>query len=130
MRAMKQSKYRNKKTTVNGITFDSAKEAARYQELLLLQRAGRIRKLRLQPQFTLIEAYKDAETGETARALKYIADFSYEEPVYEAVDGITATQKEFEYWRPVVEDVKGKKTREYEMKKKLMLNQGIRIKET
>lgn len=121
----KTSKYRNKKTTVNGITFDSAKEAARYKELMLMQRAGHIRKLRLQPRFTLEEAYKDAETGDTIRALQYIADFSYEEPV----GGSQPLSPD--YWRLVVEDVKGKKTKEYELKKKLMLNRnGIRILET
>ncbi len=121
---MRVSKYRNRKTAVNGITFDSAKEAERYQQLLLMQRAGHIRNLRLQPHFTLEEAYKAADTGETVRALQYVADFSYEEPV----GGSIALP---DYWRLVVEDVKGKKTKEYEIKRKLMLNRnGIRILET
>lgn len=111
------NKYKNKKTEVNGITFDSAKEAKRYVQLMEMQRAGLIRFLRLQPHFTLEEAYKDAETGESVRALQYVADFSYESS--------TASG-----WFPVVEDVKGKKTKEYELKKKLMLNRkGIRIEE-
>ncbi len=120
---MKPNKYKNRKTEVNGITFDSAKEANRYKELLLLQRSGTIRNLRLQPQFTLTEGYKDAETGESVRALRYIADFSYE-----ICDGNSAESPE--RWKVVVEDVKGKKTKEYNIKKKLMLNnKGIRIHE-
>lgn len=123
MRAMKQSKYRNRKTTINGITFDSAKEAERYGQLISMQNARHIRNLRLQPSFTLEEAYKTADTGETVRALRYVADFSYEEPV-----GRNPLAPD--YWRLVVEDVKGKKTKEYELKKKLMLNRnGIRIRE-
>ena len=69
------SKYRNKKTTVNGIAFDSQKEAARFQELLLMQEAGEITGLRLQPEFTLQEAFTTLQ-GERVRAVKYRADFS------------------------------------------------------
>ena len=49
-----RNKYFNKKTMVNGIEFDSRKEARRYQELLLLQRAGEIQNLRMQEKFVLI----------------------------------------------------------------------------
>ena len=62
------SKYRNKKTTVNGISFDSQKEAARFQELLLMQEAGEITGLRLQPEFTLQEAFTTLQ-GERVREM-------------------------------------------------------------
>lgn len=55
-------------------TFDSQKEATRYDELALLLRAGKITDLRLQPEFTLQEAFVDS-TGEAYRAIKYKADF-------------------------------------------------------
>lgn len=129
------SKYKNVKTEANGIKFDSKKEAKRYLELVALQAAGKIRNLKLQPQFTLIEGFKDAKTGEQYRALKYVADFSYEE-----FDEKLTYTPDFSYedikdlwngWYSVVEDVKGRKTKEYEIKKKLMRERfGIRIRET
>jgi len=53
---MKTSKYRAVKTVVNGITFDSKKEAAYYNTLLLLKRAGEITKIDLQPEFKYMMA--------------------------------------------------------------------------
>lgn len=101
------TKYNAKKTVrvmPNGSerTFDSQKEARRYDELALLLRAGKISDLRLQPEFTLQESFVDS-TGEVFRAIKYKADFSY------ILDGVR-----------VVEDVKGMKTKDYEMKRKLV----------
>ena len=113
------SKSRNKKTTVNGIAFDSQKEAARFQELLLMQEAGEITGLRLQPEFTLQEAFTTLQ-GERVRAVKYRADFSYLRRLKEGVDT---------YLEPVVEDVKGYRTKDYELKKKLMAGKGIRVTE-
>lgn len=113
------SKYGNQKTVINGITFDSRKEAARYTELMLLLRAGEIQDLKLQPEFTLQEAFKTSD-GEPVRALRYRADFSYRRAVNEGVDTRLET---------VVEDVKGFKTKEYEVKKKLMAGRGIRVVE-
>lgn len=103
------SKYGNKKTTVNGITFSSQKEANRYIELMLMVRAGEISELKLQPEFTLQEAFV-TPLGERIRAVKYIADFSYK-------DGT----------QTIVEDVKGCKTKEYELKKRLMAGKGIKV---
>lgn len=101
------SKYKNRKTVIDGIAFDSKKEAARYGELQLLDKAGSIQDLRLQVPFELIPK----QAGE--RAARYIADFVYTE------NGKT-----------VVEDVKGVKTDVYKIKKKLMLAvHGIRIRE-
>ena len=102
------SKYKNRKTTVDGIVFDSKKEAARYQDLRLLERAGEIQDLRCQVRYEIIPK----QNGE--RACYYVADFAYQE------DGNT-----------VVEDVKGRRTRDYIIKRKLMLERhGIRIRET
>ena len=57
----KERKYRNEPTVSHGITFDSKKEARRYEELLLMLKAGTIRKLKLQVDFTLQEAYTAPE---------------------------------------------------------------------
>lgn len=97
--------------------FDSRKEARRYDELVALFRAGKIKDLRLQVDFTLQEAYTCID-GKRVRAIRYRADFTYQEQVNGE-------------WDVVVEDVKGKKTKEYNIKKKLMLDRyGIRIRET
>ena len=103
------SKYGNIKTyTSDGIKHDSIKEANRWCELKLLQRAGKITELERQVPFELIPKH-DGE-----RACTYVADFVYME------DG-----------KKIVEDVKGKRTEVYKIKKKLMLwRYGIKIKET
>lgn len=108
------TKYNNKKITVDGQIFDSKKEANRYKELRLLEKAGAIKDLRMQVKFTLIPAQRDEATGKVVeRECSYKADFVYEE------DG-----------KAVVEDVKGFRTKEYIIKRKLMLYQyGIRIRE-
>ena len=97
------NKYGNKKAVRNGITFDSQKEAARYDQLMLLLCAGEIRDLKLQPEFTLQEAFT-TPLGERVRAIKYRADFSYERPTEPDCTGAV-------HWLPVVEDVKGFRTR-------------------
>lgn len=109
---MYRNKYGARKTNAFGITFDSQREANRYAELLILQRAGQIQNLELQKEFVLIPAQKI--NGKTAeRAVLYRADFTYTE------NGNT-----------VVEDVKGFRTKDYILKRKLMLwVHGIRIKE-
>lgn len=106
----KESKYHNVKTEVNGIRFDSKKEARRYQELLSLQELGLIEDLRLQVNFTLQEAFTKPN-GERVRAIVYKADFTYKK-----------RDKKADYTLYIVEDVKSKatKTRTYEIKKKLM----------
>ena len=106
-----KSKYNNiKTTTLDGIKHDSKKEAKRWMELCLLQRAGEISDLKRQVPFELIPK----QEGE--RAVKYIADFVYTE------NG-----------KQVVEDVKSPATRknpEYVIKRKLMRYiHGIKIKE-
>lgn len=119
---MTKSKYGSRKVTVDGITFDSKKEAARYQELKLLERAGQISNLRRQTRFLLIPSQYETVTinGKkkercVERACVYIADFQYLDK-----DG-----------KLVVEDCKGFRTEAYTIKRKLMLlNYGIKILET
>lgn len=120
------SKYHSRKITVGGITFDSKREAKRYQELYLQQRAGEISGLELQKRFELIPAQYEtfARYGKKGQRLKdgqrciekavvYVADFTY--------------QRNGEM---VVEDSKGFRTKDFILKRKLMLwVHGIRIKE-
>jgi hypothetical protein len=91
------NKYFNVKTTIDGVVFDSKKEAARYQELKLLARAGKIDHLELQPVFLL--------TVNGQRIGKYIADFRY---------------FDCERERTIIEDAKGMRTDVYKLKKKLV----------
>ena len=90
-----EAKYHNVKTTRqvgdNVIHFDSQKEARRFDELVLLERAGKIRELKLQVDFTLQEAYTNAETGNRVRAIRYKADFTYLERVRDDF-GVEATE--------------------------------------
>lgn len=107
------SKYNSKKTVVDGQKFDSKKEARRYQELLLLEKAGEIQNLCRQVKFVLIPSQRDENGKVVERECSYKADFTYEEGI-----------------KTVVEDVKGYRTKEYIIKRKLMLYQyGIRIRE-
>ena len=102
----------------------SKKEARRYDELMAMLRAGQIRDLKLQPQFTIQEAYTTPE-GQRVRAIRYQADFSYKRPTEPDCTGEV-------HWLRVVEDVKSRatKTRVYEIKKKLMREKlGIEIQE-
>lgn len=105
-------KYKAKKITVDGIVFDSQKEASRYRELRLLEQAGAIEDLQMQVAFELIP--KQTEKGKCVeRSCKYIADFVYREK-----------------GQMIVEDVKGFKTPEYTIKRKLMrFIHGIGIRE-
>ena len=112
-RKARKPKYSNVKTEVDGITFDSKKEANRYVLLKLLERAGQITDLVLQPKFLIADAV--ILDGRKQRARYYIADFQY-------VD--TATGK------TVVEDVKGMKTATYRAKRhQVKLLHGIEVKE-
>lgn len=129
-------KYHNIQTEINGIKFDSRKEARRYRHLLMAQEMGVIKDLRLQVDFTLQEAYTTAE-GKRIRAIRYKADFTYKVQAagygYEAELG----SEDIEYWRNlypgelVVEDVKsrGTRTKEYQIKRKLMADRGYEIRE-
>lgn len=96
------NKYRNRKTIIDGITFDSRREAERYRELRLMEKANLILHLELQPVYELQAKFR--HNGKTERAITYKADFRYEE------NG-----------RIVVEDVKGMETEVFKIKRKLFL---------
>lgn len=117
-----RSKYGAVKTTVDGITFHSAKEARRYQELKLWERSGGIRNLALQPGFDLaVHGAEFVKTGLPTKIGTYIGDFLYEE--CDHANGHSG-------WKRVVEDVKGFKTPLYRWKKKHVEAQyGIQIRE-
>ena len=143
-----EGKYHNQKAVRyvgdNAIRFDSQKEARRFDELMLLHKAGKIRELKLQVDFTLQEAYTMPDTGNRVRAIRYRADFTYLErvgddfgwvPAGDPSGGFAATSPcagEALGWRLVVEDVKsdGTRTREYGIKRKLMAEKyGVQIRE-
>ena len=143
-------KYHNVKTVRqvgdNVIHFDSQKEARRFDELVLLERAGKIRELKLQVDFTLQEAYTAPATGNRVRAIRYKADFTYLERVRDDFGGFATPQtpdgasspyagepmSAKQGWKLVVEDVKSEatRTRVYEIKKKLLMEKfGLAIRE-
>lgn len=111
------------------IRFDSQKEARRYDHLILRLRAGEIRDLRLQVDFTLQEAYTDTN-GHRIRATRYRADFVYECKTMATdttVDGVPVGTL---VWVKVVEDVKSRPThtKDYALKRKMMKDRlGIDI---
>jgi hypothetical protein len=87
------SKFNNRKTVIDGITFDSLAESNRYQELKMLEQAGEIWNLKAHPRFLLQEAF--TYQGKTERAIYYEADFMYMEAdacIVEDVKGGKATQ--------------------------------------
>ena len=98
------SKYGNKKTEIDGITFDSKKEANRYADLKICERCGIIKNLQRQVKYTLIRGQRWRSDGKKHRDTIYIADF-----VYEDMDG-----------NIIVEDVKGFRTDAYRIKRELM----------
>jgi len=75
---MSWNKFNARKTEVDGIVFHSEGESERYVELKMLQMAGEISELELQPEFLLLNGFKD-NTGKKHRAIKYRADFKYYE---------------------------------------------------
>lgn len=95
-------KYQNHKTVIDGITFDSKLEANRYAQLKILERAGKIQALQLQPEYELIPSFK--KNGKTYRSCSYRADFAY----YDIEKG-----------KVIVEDTKGFETDVYKLKRKM-----------
>lgn len=127
------SKYNNQKTVVDGITFDSKKEAARWQELLLLQKAGKITDLQRQVKFVLIPTQR-INGYVIERECYYKADFVYKMPVdtvkCEPMSSGRMYRVPYKEWKTIVEDTKGFRTPDYVIKRKLMLYvHGIEIKE-
>ena len=94
------NKYRNKKVIVDEKEFDSKREENRYKELKLLERAGEIKDLELQPRFLLQDSFK--KNGRTFRKIEYVADFKY-----------------IENGKTIVEDVKGMQTDVFKLKHKI-----------
>lgn len=105
------SKYHNKKTTIDGILFDSKKEGNYYTKLKLMEKAGLIWNLELQKKYILQASF--TFNGKKIREISYYADF-----VYEDKDGLH------------VVDTKGYRTDVYKLKKKLFIKKyGIDIEE-
>ena len=113
----RKAKYGNRKVELDGETFDSMKEANRWAELKLMERAGEIHELQRQVPYVLIPTQRDENGRVIEREVKYIADFTYR-----VLDNGRL--------KLIVEDTKGMKTREYVIKRKLMLYRyGLRIRE-
>jgi hypothetical protein len=114
------AKYKNKKIEVDGIKFDSKKEAKRYKELKALEQAGKIYSLRMQEKFTLIPAQYEIVNGKrkcVEREITYIADFTY----YDDFDDLHVEDTKNPYLR---------KEPRYVMKRKMMrFFRGIKIEE-
>jgi hypothetical protein len=127
---LKKSKYHSRKITRDGVTFDSVREYRRFCELRLLEKAGEITNLQRQVTFPLIPTQREEpcevyQRGKNKgmpkqgklieKEVNYIADFVYTD----AATGET-----------IVEDAKGVKTKDYILKRKMMLYfHGIRIRE-
>ena len=94
---IKRSKYNSKKTQIDGITFDSKKEAERYGFLKILEKAGEITDLILQHPFTF--------TIDGVKMFTYKSDFMYYDKAQAKI---------------IIEDVKGMKTPIYKLKKKII----------
>ncbi len=103
------SKYNAKKSTVDGHTFDSIREAERYRELKLLEKGKEIRNLVLQPRFLLQDEFFD-KNGVKHKKIEYVADFLYIDKDDKAI----------------VEDVKGVLTAVYKLK--IVNTQSVRYR--
>jgi hypothetical protein len=95
------NKYHAIKATIDGLTFDSQLEAHRWWELSQLEKAGQIKDLRCHVRFEIIPKTR------VTRAHYYTVDFTYTE------GGV-----------PVVEDVKGVLTRDYVLRRDLLISSG------
>ena len=107
-----RTKYGAKKTQVGEVTFDSKKEAQRFMELQLLERAGEISNLRRQVKIDLIGQYRPMYTR-TGRKMRLTADFAYIE------DGVE-----------VLEDAKGMWTRDFEVRYAVAIAMGLNLRVT
>ena len=108
---MKAPKYKARPMTIDGHRFDSQAEGARYRTLKLLERAGEITGLELQPVFVLAPGVLVPGEKRKRPALRYVADFAYTD-----TDG-----------RRVVLDVKGVQTPVFRMKMHLLALQGVAV---
>lgn len=118
------SKYNSKKITVSGEKFDSMKESRRWQELRLLEKAGKIHDLQRQVRFELLPAQREQPIIGPRGGVKPGKVIEY--PVHYIADFVYCRGGE-----RIVEDAKGVRTADYIIKRKLMLYiHGIRILET
>lgn len=101
---MSYNKYKNKKTEIDGIKFDSEMESHYYLYLLCLQEKGEVIEFELQPTYVLQDGFTTKE-GKKMRPIQYKADFRV---IYS--DG-----------HEEVVDVKGRMTAEFKLKKKMLL---------
>ena len=102
----RRSKYNAQRVTVDGIQLDSLKEARRYADLKLLERAGVIRALKIHPMFEIVV--------NGVHICRYEADFQY-----------------YENDQQITEDSKGVRTPTYKLKRRLMKAvHGVDIRET
>ena len=108
-------KYRAKPTTVDGVKFPSKKEATRWQQLQLLEKAGEIRNLKRQVSIPLIGQTAPLKTA-TGRAMRLTVDFSYEDKRLG--------------WATILEEAKGYRTRDYEVRVSVARAMGLTITET
>jgi hypothetical protein len=107
-----RNKYGAKKTQVGEVTFDSKKEAQRYMELQLLERAGEITDLRRQVKIDLMGQHRPLHTR-TGRKMRLTADFFYVENGEE-----------------VYEDCKGMWTRDFEVRYAVAIAMGLNLRVT
>lgn len=108
-----RNKFSAQSVEVDGIRFASKREARRWSELRLLERAGKIENLRRQEPFALMGA-QGPLVSDSGRALRYVADFTYFDVESRAT---------------VIEDAKGYGTDVYRLKKAIMRAQGFQIRE-
>jgi len=103
----KRSKYRNVPIEIDGIRFDSKREAERWCQLKVRERAGEISHLERQPVFKLAIGDRPvlirSKGYPNGRQAKYVADFAY-----------------FDGENRVVEDAKGHRTRDFILKKAIV----------
>ena len=108
------TKYRAKKTTFDGIEFDSQAEARRWAHLCLLEKAGEVRNIRRQVPYVLAQSVKLYGETRARPSVRYVADFVYED---------------VKWGRMVVEDVKGMDTPMSRLKRHLMATtHGIMVR--
>lgn len=107
-------KYGNKKTVIDGQSFDSRAEAKRWRDLCLLEKAGQIKWLQRQVVIELLPKVKYSDAKRATPAVRYVADFCYTTHLGERV----------------IEDVKGFRTAAYRLKRHMLKAlHGLEVKE-
>ncbi|MDH5797080.1 MAG: DUF1064 domain-containing protein [Paracoccaceae bacterium] len=112
---MKGNKYGAKATVVDGVRFASMKEAKRWVQLSLMEKAGEIRNLRRQVAIPMIGQIAPMKTR-SGKQMRMTVDFAYED--------------RRRGWTTVYEDSKGKPTRDYEVRRAAVMAMGFEVLET